>query len=143
MHIHKQWPGRPDAGARARTPLPQRQSDRSDVGQAPPEATGCIGAPKSTPRCLSQPGDTTQLPLHPQNLSTHFKSLNRAPFGLVFPHRHLQLIGQHPQAVLLCLEHVSDVSDVSQPQQSDACWSWTGWSEIGVQQMEQFSMTHF
>ena len=48
-----------------------------------PKAWDTSDHPRAPQDAPSQPGGATQHPLHPQNLSTHFKSLNLAPFGLV------------------------------------------------------------
>ena len=85
MRVHKQRPGRPDAGARPQPFPPQSQGNGSDVGRAIPDDIGRIRAPKSTPGCPQPTRERHTTPLQPPKPLTSFKTLNIAPFGLASP----------------------------------------------------------
>ena len=65
MHIHKQRPDRPDAGAQPQLSPPQSLGDKSDASQAIPEDIGHIGAPKSTPGHPQPTRERHTTPLQP------------------------------------------------------------------------------
>ena len=108
-----------------------------------PKAWDTSDHPRAPQDAPSQPGGATQHPLHPQNLSTHFKSLNLAPFGLVSLQHLPSSLNNIPNKFYCAQDAFPMQATSADPQQSDARWSRTGRSEIGLQQMEVVSMTRF
>jgi hypothetical protein len=143
MRVHKQRPGRPDAGARPQPLPPQSQGNGSDVGRAIPDDIGRIGAPKSTPGRPQPTRERHTTPLQPPKPLNSFQAFNMTPFGLVslkdpsISSDHTPIKSHRDPDAFPTFPTSAD------PQQSDARRSRTGRSEIGVQQKEVVYMTRF
>ena len=114
--------------------LPQSLGNKSDASRAIPEGIGCIGASKSTPGRLQPTRKCHTTPPTPPKPPTSFKTLNIAPFGLA-SHQDLASTPSNIPNQSHCDPNVFPTFPTSaDPQQSDACRSRAGRSEIGAQQ---------
>ena len=134
--IHKQRPGWPDTGVWPRRHLPQSLGNKSNTAWAIPKGMENIRASKSTPGHPQPTRRCHTTLITPPKPPISFKTLNIAPFGLASP----QDLASTPLDIsnqVYCAQDVFPMQAMSaDPQQSDACRSRTGRSEIGVQWKE-------